>query len=163
MNKQKGVATLFVTTILLIAITIFTLNASRMSALELIISTNNESEHTAFNNSESVVDALFSITDTFVDQNKDRGYTYCTAHNPDLSGCNEIGITSANNLPTEFESNKYQAQLTIESKGCAPRWMDTSCDGTITFIQYSLLGKYEDVENNGSSTRSNLGAMDFYF
>ena len=60
LRKQSGLATLLTTIMILLGVTLITLNSSRLSSLELVVSNNYEAEHTAFNKSESGLDALFT-------------------------------------------------------------------------------------------------------
>lgn len=160
---QKGVATLATSLVLLLGITLLTLNSSRMSALELMVSDTYESRHTAFNKSESGLDALFAIAGSVVDLNDENGHVYCTTNNSNLTGCNEVGITSVQGWPAAYENPTYQAKFTLDSIGCAPRWLSTSCSGAVEFAQYTLESQFNDVENKAGAAQTVVGAMELIF
>lgn len=163
LRYQSGVATLFTTMVLLIGITLLTLNSTRMSALELIVSDNFERRNTAFNHSESGLDALFSITKNVVDLNAEDGHSYCTQNNSDLGACSEVGITSTQGWPDSMVSSEVQAKITLDGKGCAPRWLSTSCSGVVEFAQYTFRSDYDDTASKGSKAQTLMGAMELIF
>ena len=158
-RSQRGVATLFTTIALLIGVTLISLNSSKMGVLELFMSNNYESRHAAFNQAESGLDALFSITRDIVNLNDEDGQTYCTALKSKFGGdCDELTISTANGWPTELQT-KHQAQLIFEGTACAPRAMDTGC-AHVLFAHYTMRSIYDDTGNNGGVAETATGAME---
>ncbi|MEJ2177116.1 MAG: hypothetical protein P8Y12_04025 [Gammaproteobacteria bacterium] len=163
LRKQSGLATLLTTIMILLGVTLITLNSSRLSSLELVISNNYESEHTAFNKSESGLDALFTTALDLIDWNRPEGHTFCTVNDDKFTTCDENTITTANGWPTEFTTAQHQAQVVQERIGCAPRWLDTSCSGAVQFGHFTLRSVYDDTANTGSVSETVSGAMQILF
>lgn len=163
LRKQSGLATLLTTIMILLGVTLITLNSSRLSSLELIVSNNYESEHTAFNKSESGLDALFTTAQNVLDWNRPDGYAYCTVNNSKFANCDEDTITTANGWPAEFTASQHQAQVVLDRIGCAPRWLDTSCSGGVNFGHFTIRSVYDDTANKGSVTETVSGAMQILF
>ncbi|MGI9318570.1 MAG: pilus assembly PilX family protein [bacterium] len=163
LRKQSGLATLLTTIMILLGVTLITLNSSRLSSLELVISNNYESEHTAFNKSESGLDALFTVSQDLLDWNRPEGYSFCTVNDTYFATCDENTITPTNGWPTEFTTVQHQAQVVQERVGCAPRWLDTSCSGTVQFGHFTIRSAYNDTANKGSSSETVSGAMQLLF
>ena len=159
-KRQKGLATLAISVVLLIGVTLFTLSASRMSSLELNLSNIHESRKTAFNRSDAGVDVLYNVSDSIIDFNDDPGQVYCTIANSKLPlSCDATNITSANNTwPSRWENETHQAQIEIEFFGCPPRSLSTSCEATI-FAHFEARSLYDDTANKGGVTETVVGAM----
>lgn len=162
-HKQSGLATLLSSIMILLGVTLITLNSSRLSSLELVISSNYESEHTAFHRSESGLDALSSTAMDLIDWNRPEGHTFCTVNDDKFANCDENTITTANGWPTELAVIQHQAQVIQERKGCAPRWLDTSCGGAVQFGHFTLRSVYDDSANRGSNAETVSGAMQIIF
>ena len=162
-RKQRGLATLLTTIMILLGVTLITLNSSRLSSLELVVSDNYESEHTAFNKAESGLDALFSTTLDLLDWNRPEGYAFCTVNDDKFTTCDENTITPSNGWPSEFTTTQHQAQVVQERVGCAPRWLDTTCSGAVQFGHFTMRSVYDDTPNKGGVSETVSGAMQLLF
>ena len=157
-QHQKGAATLLITMVLLFGVTLVSLNSSKLSVLELIMSDNFESRHIAFNEAESGLDALYSLSENIIDLNDPPGRSYCTAPHANLSNCDEFTITSTIGWPSS-ELDSHEAQLVFEKMACAPRSLDTGC-AHVLFAHYALRSVFDDTANKRGTSESVAGAME---
>ena len=155
-NKQKGVATLFTAVVMLFAVTMISLNASKLGVLELFISNNYESKQVAFNHSESSMDALYSLAPEVIDLNDPVGHIYCTTKNDYFVSCTENNITT--DWPTEYSPGLHQAQITFEGTGCPPRYLESSC-AALNVSHFTLRTIFDDRDSNSGRSETILGAM----
>ena len=155
LSRQKGVATLFITTMMMFGVTLIVLHSSRLGILELFVSASNESRQTAFNDSESGLDALYAMSSKVIDLNDPAGHTYCTSN---FTGCDEVisAATLTADWPAEFESTTNQASLTYEGSGCPPRAFETSCDH-LRIANFGLRSVFNDTANKGGTAETVVG------
>jgi Tfp pilus assembly protein PilX len=165
-GKQGGYATLFVSVILLLGITVISLSSSRLGVLELFASNNYESRHVAFNTAESKLDAMYRLAASVVDLNDSPGTVYCTANQSYLDAhtdlypdCNDDNsVSSVAGWPSGYSGSEHEGQVFYERIGCAPRAFDTSC--AIQFSHYVIRSVYDDRSNNGGISQTVTGVME---
>ena len=154
-NKQRGIATLMITMIMMFGVTLLTVQSSRFGLLELFISQNYESRVIAFNNAESGMDALYSILDTVAGQTVTEGYTYCTGYDSNLTqSCDENSISS---WPSDLTNVKNQAQVTYE--GVVSIRAKAASSAEIDFASYTLRSMYDDLAAKGSKAETVMGVV----
>ena len=160
LNKQSGLITLAISFILLIGVTLLTINSSKLSVLELSVSSSYEDRQSAFNTADSGADALFANIRNVIDLNKSIGYKNCTASASLLEAdgsCDENLITSAAGWP--YGSAKYQASAVYERRGCPPRSLDTSCSH-VQFAHYRFTSVYNNTSSRASKAAVTVGVME---
>jgi hypothetical protein len=158
--RQRGLTTLAITFVLLIGVTLMTINSSKLGVLELSVSTGYENQQVAFNNAESGGDAVFAIIRNIVDLNKPIGYKKCTPDDNLLlaeGACDSNSISTINGWP--YTSSEHQASVVYEKKGCAPRSLDTSCTH-VQFTHYEVTSAYDDTQNDASRSEVTVGLME---
>jgi hypothetical protein len=161
-TRQQGLTTLFVSLVLLIGVTLITVHSSKLSVLELIISSSYEDRHIAFNMAESGADAVYANIESIVNLNKPVGYKNCTTHDSKVSdddACDVNNITVEVDWPESFNSANHQASLVFERRGCAPRSMGTSCDH-VKFAHYKVTSVYDDTDNDRGRSQVVMGLME---
>lgn len=131
-RAQEGIS-LFVSMILLAAITILALAGARMTLLELTMAGNDQKRITAFDMAESAIDAMYEDRASIIEFNSDVGHVSCTANA--TSGCDLQSIT----LPADTfgGSDKAWAVRTGESAlVCPPAFLEVSCtDAKAAFFE----------------------------
>jgi Tfp pilus assembly protein PilX len=159
---QKGLVTLATSFILLMGITLITLNSSRLGVLELFVSGSYEDRNTAFNNAESGVDVVYANVRNLMDLNKPIGYKNCTTFDDLIStdvNCDANSITSANGWPAEFSNSNHQASVVYDQKSCPPRSLDTSCSH-VQFAHYNVDSVFDNTSSKASRSKVVLGLME---
>ena len=154
-KKQRGIATLMITMIMMFAVTLLTVQSSRFGLLELFISQNYESRVTAFNSAESGMDALYSVFDSVAGKTVTKGYTYCTGYDSKLTvNCDENSIST---WPSDLANVKNQAQITYE--GIVSIRAKAASSAEIDFASYTLRSMYDDLAAKGSKTETVMGVV----
>ncbi|MCZ7596847.1 MAG: PilX N-terminal domain-containing pilus assembly protein [Gammaproteobacteria bacterium] len=151
-RRERGIS-LFVSMILLAAITILTLIAARSTLLELTIAGNEQLRMSAFERAASAIDAMWDQRTSIVDFNSPVGHSNCSDNfqegvTPDPA-CADFGI----NLPDASDSNVWVRRIGGGEGICPPDFVDTSCDYDAVFFEFR---SQFDGRNFGNKQQGNV-------
>ena len=133
-SRQRGIS-LFVSMILLAAITILTLISARSTVLELTMADNEQQRITAFEKAQAAIDKLFEDRTSVINFNTVVGHTDCTSNIS--SGCDAQNVT----LPADdgFDGNNkaWVSRVGEAELVCPPAFLQISCaDSKAAFFEF---------------------------
>jgi hypothetical protein len=132
---QHGIS-LFVSMILLAAITVLLLVSARTTLLELTMAGNEQQRITAFERAQSGIDALYEGRQVSIDFNTNVGDRVCTANTPGDTSCLRKNLA----LPADDFDEKNWAWVMRTGEAalvCPPAFLEISCtDAKAAFFEF---------------------------
>ena len=148
--RQRGIS-LFVSMILLAAITVVLLVSARTTLLELTMAGNEQQRISAFERAQSGIDALYDGRKTHIDFNTDVGDRVCTPNAPGDVSC--LRRTLA--LPADdFDEKNWAWALRTGEAAlvCPPAFLEISCtDAKAAFFEFR---SQFDARGSGGGNRA---------
>lgn len=140
MNKQRG-ATLVTSLVMLVALTIISVAAMSSTTSQLQIATNDEQMITAYEQAQSVVDAVMEQNGPFVILG-DSGYTTC---NTNVTGCDNYAITLSEPI---FSSTNTQAKVELVNANYQMPRVAESSSKYFQSTLFSVTGTYDETSSD---------------
>ena len=150
-NRHERGISLFVSMILLAAITILTLIAARSTLLELTMAGNAQTRMSAFERAASAIDAMWDQRTSIINFNAPVGNANCSNRFPNGvtpdPACTEFGIDLGDDAS---DSHVWVTRIGGGEGICPPDFVDTSCDYDAVFFEFrsQFDGRNEDNEAN---------------
>ena len=152
---QRGIS-LFVSMILLAAITILTLISARSTLLELTMAGNEQQRITAFEKAQAAIDKLYEDRTSVINFNTAPGYTYCNSHATGDCDADTINLSEDDGFNDDNEV--WVKRVGEASLVCPPAFLQISCvDAKAAFFEFR--SQYDARESRAGNVAITQGIL----